>query len=276
MSLIKCPECGKMVSDQSEICIGCGFPIGKHFESMREAERKNEEHKVFLKKLNEEENKYASMKDKRDVEICTKDYTIQIFGMDLLIKGPLLPDIKDKIWNFSLEYFAISMGINAGFMINNPSKNYSTGVRDIACIGEIKNKLILFKDIMENNGLYVGRSRIDVLYKRTDEELDMQIKTSKAYRDKTINRNPSEEFHGIYRYVGKEKIEVFCPRCHSQNCSYYTTQNVIPEKVKTKYTANLNPFKPFTLVNKKDKVIRKEKVVTDRKIICNDCGHIFG
>ncbi|MBQ2295055.1 MAG: zinc ribbon domain-containing protein [Spirochaetales bacterium] len=27
MALIKCPECGKEISDKSEICIGCGYPI---------------------------------------------------------------------------------------------------------------------------------------------------------------------------------------------------------------------------------------------------------
>lgn len=29
MALIKCPECGKDVSEQAEICIHCGFPIKK-------------------------------------------------------------------------------------------------------------------------------------------------------------------------------------------------------------------------------------------------------
>lgn len=29
MALIKCPECGKEVSDQSEQCVHCGFPLQK-------------------------------------------------------------------------------------------------------------------------------------------------------------------------------------------------------------------------------------------------------
>lgn len=29
MSLIKCPECGREISDKSEICIHCGYPINK-------------------------------------------------------------------------------------------------------------------------------------------------------------------------------------------------------------------------------------------------------
>ena len=30
MALIKCPECGKEISDKSENCIHCGFPIQDH------------------------------------------------------------------------------------------------------------------------------------------------------------------------------------------------------------------------------------------------------
>lgn len=29
MALIQCPECGKEISDQSEICVHCGYPIAK-------------------------------------------------------------------------------------------------------------------------------------------------------------------------------------------------------------------------------------------------------
>ena len=29
MALIKCPECGKEISDKADVCIGCGFPLSK-------------------------------------------------------------------------------------------------------------------------------------------------------------------------------------------------------------------------------------------------------
>ena len=29
MALIKCPECGQSISDQSDVCIHCGFPLNK-------------------------------------------------------------------------------------------------------------------------------------------------------------------------------------------------------------------------------------------------------
>lgn len=30
MALIKCPECGKEISDKSKMCIHCGYPINEH------------------------------------------------------------------------------------------------------------------------------------------------------------------------------------------------------------------------------------------------------
>ena len=30
MALIRCPECGKDISDQSEVCIHCGYPVAEN------------------------------------------------------------------------------------------------------------------------------------------------------------------------------------------------------------------------------------------------------
>lgn len=85
-----------------------------------------------------------------------------------------------------------------------------------------------------------------------------------------------KEFTGIYKYsLVNGKVEVYCPRCGSSNCSYHQQEKFIPGKTKTRYTMNLNPLRPFTLVNKKEKVVRKDKYVTEEKIRCNSCGHIF-
>lgn len=35
MALIKCPDCGKMISDKATMCIGCGRPM-KEEVSLRE------------------------------------------------------------------------------------------------------------------------------------------------------------------------------------------------------------------------------------------------
>ena len=39
MSLIKCPECGKQISDTSEKCVHCGFQIGEKKEEKIEREK---------------------------------------------------------------------------------------------------------------------------------------------------------------------------------------------------------------------------------------------
>lgn len=85
-----------------------------------------------------------------------------------------------------------------------------------------------------------------------------------------------EVFHGIYKYTlfGGRK-EVYCPRCGSENCEYFQQEKIIPGKTKTRYTANLNPLHPFTLVNKKQKVVREDQIVTKSRIQCNKCGYIF-
>lgn len=84
-----------------------------------------------------------------------------------------------------------------------------------------------------------------------------------------------QEFNGIYRYTLFGRQAVYCPRCGSSECSHYHEQHVIPGKTKTSYTANLNPLKPFTIANKKEKVVRREKTVTERRIICHKCGFMF-
>ena len=43
MALIKCPECGKEISDASTACIHCGYPISKN--QMQEKVKSNIENK---------------------------------------------------------------------------------------------------------------------------------------------------------------------------------------------------------------------------------------
>ena len=105
---------------------------------------------------------------------------------------------------------------------------------------------------------------------------DRRFPEQKKVEKEKPQQPPQKEFHGIYRYTFLgNKQEVYCPRCHSENCSHYKEQNIIPQETKTKYTVNLNPFKPFTLANKKEKVVRQERVVTKDRFMCNSCGMIF-
>lgn len=111
----------------------------------------------------------------------------------------------------------------------------------------------------------------DYIFRGIDTDL-AELNRKRQEKKEEEDRN----FNGIYRvsFSGK-KTKIYCPRCRSSNCSWYAEQKVVPGKTKTRYTANLNPFHPFTLVNKKEKVVRKERYETVKKIMCNDCGHIF-
>lgn len=280
MALIKCPECRKEVSDKSAVCIGCGFPIRDYILKIEDEHKAYEKEKALEleQQRKEDEKKWETLPDKRDVSIHIKSTLIEIYGMDLTIRISGCPTITDKIWNFSLEYFGISMGMNIGFAINNISKGYTSGVVDVVGKGAAKEQLIFFKEIMEHNGLYAGRSRFDVIYNKRPEEKQAVVSTYKQYKERmatTSEKKKEDDFHGIYKYSLGQKIEVYCPRCKSSNCSYFTNEKFIPGKTKTKYTMNLNPLKPFTLINKKEKVIRKERTITENKIMCNDCGNIF-
>jgi ribosomal protein L37E len=169
MALIKCPECGKDVSDKAKACPHCGCPIS-------EPQKEN------------------------DTEIYTQCPEC----------GAWIKD-SDNICS------------NCGFEFEEPYVEEKTYSDEFSSYGECK-----------------------------------------------------KQFNGVYRIslFGK-KTEVYCPRCGSENCSIYHEQRVIPGKSKTSYTMNLNPFKPFTIMNKKEKVLRRDRVVTESKFVCNDCGRIF-
>lgn len=103
-----------------------------------------------------------------------------------------------------------------------------------------------------------------------------RISIPEPQQESVQKEDPTYKFDGVYRrtlFGGLQ--EVRCPICHSEDCSHYQEQKIRPGKTKTTYSLNLNPLKPFTVVNKKEKVKRKEKVITEDKFICNKCGHIF-
>lgn len=275
MAIIECPECGKKVSDKANICIGCGFPISEYLQKKKEEEKRLKEEKEKEKRLKEEkeniEKKMELISDKRMVSINSKNRIIEIKEDKLSVKFPRGMSIKDYLCNFTLEYFSVSMGMNVGLCINNVSKGYTSGIVDITCTGTLKKQLILFKDIMNNNGLFKNRSRFNVLYRKTKDDKEIENKKKEIFH-KIMG---ADTYNGIYKYTYGKKEKVYCPRCGSENCSHYQEQIIIPGKTKTRYTANLNPLKPLTLVNKKEKVIRKESVETESKFLCNSCGKIF-
>lgn len=74
----------------------------------------------------------------------------------------------------------------------------------------------------------------------------------------------------------RELSKKYCPSCKSGNCHAFVEEVVLREgKVKGKITPNLNPLKPFTIANYKEKEVRKPITTQVSKFVCNDCGKIF-
>lgn len=84
------------------------------------------------------------------------------------------------------------------------------------------------------------------------------------------------EYNVIYAREEKNPSCRLCPSCNSTRTRAFTEEKVIlPRKTKVQTSLNLNPFKPFTLFDHKEKVVREGFKVDISKFICDDCGKIF-
>lgn len=80
----------------------------------------------------------------------------------------------------------------------------------------------------------------------------------------------------VAEYEVVDARDNFCPLCKSNRIRSFVEEQVIsPGKKKTYTSINLNPFKPFTLFNEKEKVIKKPIIYKKTKFICDNCGNIW-
>ena len=344
MALIKCPECGKEISDRAKMCIGCGFPLDEYLAESKKESASTEENI---------ENEYASSESKIEKKpVVDETFNIEMPTGDYIRMENSMISVKigERQATDSLGCFVMLHGETSdynktfSYSFINKSKVFFSGISKVTLDDNNLFEAKKFIRLMKERGLFAGRSFeeernkpiIDVLdiennwqrtlkgkkppkgystarskrlmdllseYNRTHTfntehmssssyctcpKCGKQNLTSKNYcaycghklSDLQIKSDftypAKKEFHGIYKYdFWGRKSEVYCPRCFSQNCQYFTTEKFIPGKTKTTYKANINPLKPFTLVNKKEKVISQDRTVTEQQIICNDCGKIF-
>ena len=206
---------------------------------------------------------------------------------------PLIQELKKKI-----EYeeqkrsdgerekveLPFSLNLPKGYRIEKDGKKffvYKNG--EVNYVGDLP-KLVI-KNIKRPTGTRMGSVTFTyVLHTlkfsvESEEQIEKLEFLSKLFTQETENSNQKkEEFTGIYKvYPNGSKKEIYCPRCGSIDCSYFTEQKVthVPVKTKAKYSLNLNPLKPFTIVNKKEKTIKRDIVRDVSKIKCNKCGEIF-
>ena len=71
MALIKCPECGKEISDMADSCPNCGFNIKKYIESLK-AEEKQKELEKKRDEQKEREHQEAIKREEKKKELHNK------------------------------------------------------------------------------------------------------------------------------------------------------------------------------------------------------------
>lgn len=86
----------------------------------------------------------------------------------------------------------------------------------------------------------------------------------------------SMENHRSQKAKQNALIKRRCPVCGGERFHAFVEERVVvPAKVKSKTTLNMNPLKPFTVFNHKEKVVRQAITQQVSKFVCDDCGKIF-
>lgn len=105
MSLIKCPECYKDVSDKAESCPNCGFSIRDYRESLQKAKSREEEKEKLKDKMNRE---------LKEIDNLPKPISKPTIS-DAILSGNrwvfLIVFIIDAISIIGLLYFLIAYGL---------------------------------------------------------------------------------------------------------------------------------------------------------------------
>lgn len=107
-------------------------------------------------------------------------------------------------------------------------------------------------------------------------ECDFRNEPGKFTCIKCGHKYTMSEYNVVYARDETDFAGRKCPACNSMLVRAFVEEKVIvPKKTKVQTSLNLNPFKPFTLFDHKEKVVRKEITKSSSRFICDSCGKIF-
>ena len=281
------------------------------FKNLQEAdlvEKKEKKAAPSVKKEPKREIEEARKEPEKPVcpeEICFDLHNgkyIKIIGDELEIKHTYVDIrgikhrnevVRDKIKNFNLIYFAISLGYSVVIDLINEEKKYMKHM-DMVFTPQKAKKFEKFRDIMEQNGCFENKSWKEINYgKETlhsiwlrwrEEEFQRILKEEEAADEMKMiecpcckapvsNQAPTcpkcgqpiklgrpKKIYRVTLFGGREWV--FCPRCGSYNCSHYQEVHRTRSRVEVdERTGDVE-------------VSGGNEYTTDR-YRCNDCGNIF-
>ena len=246
MALIKCPECGKEISDKAVSCPSCGFPMENYvidntgsdvFETQEKCFLNNEPYELHITNHNEE----------------------ILFKYEILT----INHITDNIENFTLSHLAFPMNIEIYMIINHKDRGLC-GRFEVLKTNKNYDKFCTLAEIMKKNNIYseVGAHKALYGFQSTD---------------KIKRQEEANEFKEKRKEL-KRKHVVFCPKCLSIDVEYIGTTNwgATEPKTKTVTKLNINPFKPLTVFDSKEKIVKKGSDGIDiQHWHCRNCGSNF-
>ena len=136
MALIKCPECGKVISDSAVSCIHCGFPIEKYLEdggTVEPGSLDQIERKELSKETNQTVNNSDSTFEKKESKINIKTILILLaivavlFGPDLYKKYVNSQDVEVKELLGGWTYNGYDVYFDDDYTLETSNSQFITG-----------------------------------------------------------------------------------------------------------------------------------------------------
>ncbi len=194
MALIKCPECGKEISDISEVCVQCGYPIKAEVEKKRKEEMAriqiNDANRrtALIKRINQAKSKGESEEIKEYIAIGDGGYYLGYTRA-----GKFYLDRKE--WDKALLYCKKAIELNA----QDPENT-----RDSASMINIGQ---IYKNI--DSGYFNPEKAIEYFLKANDPI---------AYNNLATLYSPSIKLKGLEKYWDVDKAISYYVKAIDMGC----------------------------------------------------------
>lgn len=197
MSLIKCPECNKEVSDQAQMCPNCGFGIEKYVNKIKEEKQV----KIRKEKLKIERQKRKQIEE---------DKLKQLAKFENMPKHK--PIVTGKII-IGIFFYILFITVFIYFIYEESTFfAWSELIFGISC-----GSAFLYEGIKDLNVIRLLYTR----YKNNEEKYKIEV--LRYYKNKEDNQVTIKDLKRIKEISNKSKHVLHCPYCNSTNVKKITT-----------------------------------------------------